>query len=943
MNKTIKFTVIVFLTVLLSICVLSLSTTKNTKAETLENTNLDNVTEEDFFVRSVAIRVSDDLHGNGVRFKTVIKKDVYEEIKQLQGFTVGMLLLPKYKVNGELTKTSEDVVDVNANNIIYSVKYDDIEYMEMCIYVYDIPQNHIVDDIMVRSYIQTDSKLLYCNAKYASLSYVADLEVNSGDSPFSQEKLDELTAKYLTFSVKYNIGTSSNNENILYNKTIKEPSSPIKNGYNFLGWYKDKEFTQKWNFAQDKCYGNVELYSKFSPINYSITYDLNEGTTSSPNYYNIESDFTLTNPTRNGYSFTGWSGTGLTGENNLEVKIDAGNTGERTYTAHWSKNTYTLNFDLNGGVADYVTGNKNIQFDIDSTITTNGIPSKTGYTFSGWKVVGETSGGWVQNDIIQNGQSINSGKYADVTLQAQWTGLSYQYNSNVSNAITTSYGAGSYATTAGTKITTNADHWGIRSFYKANDGYCFVGVFTINKEDGTWNLPILVSPVADNVAYYADGSTTFTSSGSITLYGVTWYYSATEWGTTSGYSVTTDYYRCSATNSAAAAEELIRYNLETCNLGCMVIKAYTDFDQWRAYWKYNNEPAFKAYYYDTQKNQTCVMFIGETPTSVMYVSHNLNADCVVFSSNGSIDFSGKTWYYGFGEYNFGGNYDASTTFGNVKKYTGANAAEAATNVLLDYTDKATTDVVCNNGLTLYGDFGNGTISSIIRMGYGGWDTSNPNCLSGYTECYLPTSYITKKDSNTIIIEEILVKQLYRVGDILINFSDGTRKIIRLSSNCQYYTNYDETNAFINIPGNSVVCQDGDMMSVENGALKYMPSKATLGHALNWGTNNYNMILTIRNIDVAKEWNWLDLSLGSSGKVNVTFDYNIANNNQYFAFKWWDAQGVCHIINLLPGSDTFSITLDASNFAYCAIAYIGSEKPSDADYMLIDNFGVYKNV
>ena len=43
-------------------------------------------------------------------------------------------------------------------------------------------------------------------------------------------------------------------------------------------------------------------------------------------------------PEKGGYTFTGWSGTGLDGENNMTVTIPTGSTGNRTYTAHWRYN-----------------------------------------------------------------------------------------------------------------------------------------------------------------------------------------------------------------------------------------------------------------------------------------------------------------------------------------------------------------------------------------------------------------------------------------------------------------------------------------------------------------------------------------------------------------------------------------------------------------------------
>ena len=46
-----------------------------------------------------------------------------------------------------------------------------------------------------------------------------------------------------------------------------------------------------------------------------------------PDTYTIETvAFTLKNPTKSGYTFTGWSGTGLDGENNMTVTIPKGST-----------------------------------------------------------------------------------------------------------------------------------------------------------------------------------------------------------------------------------------------------------------------------------------------------------------------------------------------------------------------------------------------------------------------------------------------------------------------------------------------------------------------------------------------------------------------------------------------------------------------------------------
>ena len=100
------------------------------------------------------------------------------------------------------------------------------------------------------------------------------------------------------------------------------------------------------------------LNAFWEPADYTITYNLDYGTNSqnNPATYNIETEtFTLENPERTGYTFTGWSGTDLTGNNNMTVTIQKGSTGNRTYTAHWTVNNYML--DLNGLINSAYVGN----------------------------------------------------------------------------------------------------------------------------------------------------------------------------------------------------------------------------------------------------------------------------------------------------------------------------------------------------------------------------------------------------------------------------------------------------------------------------------------------------------------------------------------------------------------------------------------------------------
>ena len=70
-------------------------------------------------------------------------------------------------------------------------------------------------------------------------------------------------------------------------------------------------------------------------IKYTITYNLDGGSASNAAYYDVTTaTFTLNNPTRAGYLFTGW--TGSNGDTpQTVVTIAQGSTGNRAYTANW--------------------------------------------------------------------------------------------------------------------------------------------------------------------------------------------------------------------------------------------------------------------------------------------------------------------------------------------------------------------------------------------------------------------------------------------------------------------------------------------------------------------------------------------------------------------------------------------------------------------------------
>ena len=156
--------------------------------------------------------------------------------------------------------------------------------------------------------------------------------------------------------------------------------NPSKAGYTFAGWTgtglaePTMSVTVEQGTKQD-----LEFTATYTPITYNITYVDATGAVN-PSTYNIESNpITLTNPTKTGYNFIGWTGTDLSVET-ISVTIPTGSMGDRTYTANYTIENYNITYILHDGVVS--EGNPDT-YNINSSFTLNN-PTKAGSVFVGW-------------------------------------------------------------------------------------------------------------------------------------------------------------------------------------------------------------------------------------------------------------------------------------------------------------------------------------------------------------------------------------------------------------------------------------------------------------------------------------------------------------------------------------------------------------------------------
>lgn len=123
----------------------------------------------------------------------------------------------------------------------------------------------------------------------------------------------------------------------------------VAKGYTFSGWYEGVRKTADTTQTAIRMTAPLKLTAKANINNYTISYNLNGGAVSgNPTSYTVETPtFVLKNPTRSGYTFTGWSGSGGT-EVQTSVSITKGSTGNKSYTANWRLNKLTCVYHGNG-------------------------------------------------------------------------------------------------------------------------------------------------------------------------------------------------------------------------------------------------------------------------------------------------------------------------------------------------------------------------------------------------------------------------------------------------------------------------------------------------------------------------------------------------------------------------------------------------------------------
>lgn len=259
-------------------------------------------------------------------------------------------------------------------------------------------------------------------------------------------------------------GAGTTSKSVRFDSTYGALPSPSLDGYTFDGWYTAASNGIKISSGTTyKTGGSTRLYAHWTLNTYSISYTLNGGSISGqPTSYNVNTaTFTLPTPTKTGYTFTGWTGSNGTAAQK-SVSVAKNSTGNKSYTASWSLNTYTISYNLNGG---NLSGQK-ASYDVTTEAFTLPTPTKTGYAFTGWTGTGLSS--------ATKTVTVAKGSTGNRSYTANWSANGYTVSFNY-NKPTTDGAIGNAGTT--NKAVTFDSTYGTLPAPTLN-GYTFAGWYT---------------------------------------------------------------------------------------------------------------------------------------------------------------------------------------------------------------------------------------------------------------------------------------------------------------------------------------------------------------------------------------------------------------------------------------------------------------------------------
>lgn len=153
------------------------------------------------------------------------------------------------------------------------------------------------------------------------------------------------------YTVSFNAmgGSAVDPVQVEYDDNASKPEAPVRSGYNFAGWYKDRSCTEVWDFAVDTVTGDITLYAKWTAL-LVVTFEANnpDVRASMPLPVTVESGRTVSkpvNPVDDCFTFVDWY---TDADCSKLYNFSAPVTANLTLYAKWTRSRFRVTFDYAG-------------------------------------------------------------------------------------------------------------------------------------------------------------------------------------------------------------------------------------------------------------------------------------------------------------------------------------------------------------------------------------------------------------------------------------------------------------------------------------------------------------------------------------------------------------------------------------------------------------------
>jgi uncharacterized repeat protein (TIGR02543 family) len=207
------------------------------------------------------------------------------------------------------------------------------------------------------------------------------------------------------YTVAFDSGEGSGVESVkaLSGSVIAQPANPTLANCDFEGWYRETDYTTRWNFATDTVVGDLTLYARWTV---TVSFNANGGGGAPENKTLTRGAIITTmpeTPVWEGRRFLGWFSAASGGTEYAWPYTAVENI---VMHAQWVA-VYTITFDTHGGPEV-----KAVTADTGTKIPKPDDPSWVGYLFNGWFSAASGGTQYTAWPLTLSG---------NITMYAQWT------------------------------------------------------------------------------------------------------------------------------------------------------------------------------------------------------------------------------------------------------------------------------------------------------------------------------------------------------------------------------------------------------------------------------------------------------------------------------------------------------------------------------------------